>query len=288
MFVNEILKKYYRCLVIFSRFFYLYKFFLFLNLGKKIPPIRGVYNSTVEQPERAKLLLENIKKQIFLYKKNIINNKKPKKKGGGRKFICLEVGSYIGSSTIILGNALNELLGDQFILFSVDPFIPYKSKNEKEFGVIELSKHIEKIYFYFLYNISKFSWRKNFIHLRNDMNQATLFSNYNIYFDFIYIDGSHYYQDVKNDLNNCSKLIYDKKDYKGLICGDDLEYDFKTLLNFFQNDENKLNKFLDNSLKYDQIKFRGKYLHPGVTKALHEYSLKYSKKVNSKNGFWYI
>jgi hypothetical protein len=83
MFVNKILKKYYRCLVIFSRFFYLYKFFLFLNLGKKISPMRGVYNSTVEQPERAKLLLENIKKQIFLYNRNIINNKKPKKKRGG-------------------------------------------------------------------------------------------------------------------------------------------------------------------------------------------------------------
>ena len=60
MFVNEILKKYYRFVVFFSRFIYLYKFFLFLNLGKKIPPLRGSYNSIVEQPERAKLLLENI------------------------------------------------------------------------------------------------------------------------------------------------------------------------------------------------------------------------------------
>lgn len=198
------------------------------------------------------------------------------------------MGSYIGSSTIILGNALNELLGDKFILFSIDPFVPYNRKNEKEFGVIELSKQIEKIYFYFLYNISKFSWRKNFIHIRNDMNHASLFLNYDIYFDFIYIDGSHYYKDIKTDLNNCSKLIYNKKNYKGFICGDDLEYDFKMLLNFFQNDENKLNKFLDYNSKFDQITFRGKNFHPGVTKALHEFSLKYSKKVISKNGFWYI
>jgi len=94
MFVNKILKKYYRYLVIFSRFFYLYKFFFFIALDKKIPPIRGVYNSTAEQPKRAKLLLENIKKQIFLYKKNIINNKKlgKKKKGGGAKIYLLRGG----------------------------------------------------------------------------------------------------------------------------------------------------------------------------------------------------
>jgi hypothetical protein len=79
-----------------------------------------------------------------------------------------------------------------------------------------------------LYRVSKTKFRSNIIHLRDSIiNLQHIFNKYDI--DYIYIDGSHYYKDVIIDLLETSyKLIKKRKDYKGVICGDDLEINFLT------------------------------------------------------------
>jgi hypothetical protein len=111
---------------------------------------------------------------------------------------------------------------------------------------------------------------------------------YNFFFDFVYIDGSHYYKDIKKDTENYYDLIQIRKGYRGFFCGDDLEFSYKDLLSKNLFNEKKVNKLIKDNLTKDQIKFKGEYFHPGVTKALHEFSKKYKKKVHNEKGFWYL
>jgi len=274
-----IIKFFIRSYIIFLRKVYLFKIFYCLFFNKKLSELRGSYNSLQEAPDRIKLLEDKLCEQIDKFKKNY-------KK---RKFIYLEIGSYTGSSLVVAGETLKKKLNDNFIIFSVDPYTAYADKDEKEFSIHELSKSIGKIYFYFLYNISLYSWKNNHIHLRKTSHEAkSFFSDNNFFFDFVYIDGSHYYKDIKKDTENYYDLIQIRKGYRGFFCGDDLEFSYKDLLSKNLFNEKKVNKLIKDNLTNDQIKFKGEYFHPGVTKALHEFSKKYKKKVHNEKGFWYL
>jgi hypothetical protein len=90
-------------------------------------------------------------------------------------------------------------------------------------------------------------------------------------FDIIYLDGSHIYEDVKEDINFALKAIKSK----GLLCGDDLEIGINPV-------------YLDQAREerhQDLIVFEdGSAFHPGVYLALLESGL----KINHENGFWWL
>jgi len=94
-------------------------------------------------------------------------------------------------------------------------------------------------------------------------------------FDFIYIDGDHKYNKVKNDLIHAKRLI--NKEY-GVICGDDLE--------ILPTDE--LIKLSENHKETDFLNMKSKNLdysfHPGVLLAIAEEF----GTVSMLNGFWWI
>ena len=90
-------------------------------------------------------------------------------------------------------------------------------------------------------------------------------------FDFIYVDASHYYKDVKRDL---TEVIHVAKQDFSIICGDDLEIGV---------DESLLDFARDNISKDFIGSIHGDF-HPGVMLAVHEVF----GKVNDKNGFWWI
>lgn len=76
-------------------------------------------------------------------------------------------------------------------------------------------------------------------------------------FDFIYIDGSHYYPDVKSDLQLAKSLLRDG----GYLCGDDLEL----------NPENYLIDIARQHVERDYICLsNGHCFHPGVLLAISE------------------
>ena len=55
--------------------------------------------------------------------------------------------------------------------------------------------------------------------------QHSLLKKLNIRIDFCYIDGSHYYEGIKNDYNNFNSILKKDESYEGCICGDDYELD---------------------------------------------------------------
>ena len=88
-------------------------------------------------------------------------------------------------------------------------------------------------------------------------------------FDFIYIDGSHYYHDMMSDIQDAKRL---SKNEFSVICGDDLE---KIL--------SKEEYYKYNHEKYIHIDFVDDF-HPGVSLAVRqEFGV-----VNVDNGFWWI
>jgi len=88
-------------------------------------------------------------------------------------------------------------------------------------------------------------------------------------FDFIYIDGSHYYAEVKRDIELAKSL---SKAAFSVICGDDLE----TL-------EPRLIEVAKVIQDRDFITYDGVGFHPGVALAVSEEF----ERVNTSNGFWW-
>lgn len=92
------------------------------------------------------------------------------------------------------------------------------------------------------------------------------------YFDFIYIDGSHYYEDIVEEIRLSKKLA--KKSFS-ILCGDDYEMLHNAeLMEFARMHPNR--DFIYHP--------SGVYFHPGVMLAIHEEL----GEVNMENGFWWI
>ncbi|MBM3535230.1 MAG: class I SAM-dependent methyltransferase [Alphaproteobacteria bacterium] len=88
-------------------------------------------------------------------------------------------------------------------------------------------------------------------------------------FDFIYIDGSHYYSEVKRDIALAKSL---SKAEFSIVCGDDLETLDPTLIEVARRIQDR-----------DFITYSGVGFHPGVTLAVSEEF----EQVNTSNGFWW-
>jgi hypothetical protein len=88
-------------------------------------------------------------------------------------------------------------------------------------------------------------------------------------FDFIYIDGSHYYGEVKRDIALAKSL---SKAEFSIVCGDDLETQDPALIEVAKLAQDR-----------DFITFNGVGFHPGVALAVSEAF----EQVNTSNGFWW-
>ena len=88
-------------------------------------------------------------------------------------------------------------------------------------------------------------------------------------FDFVYIDGSHYYADVKRDLALAKTL---SRTEFSIICGDDLETIDPGLIEIARRHSHR-----------DFIIADGVSFHPGVTLAVSEEL----PQVGISNGFWW-
>lgn len=88
-------------------------------------------------------------------------------------------------------------------------------------------------------------------------------------FDFIYIDGSHYYQNVKTDIVMAKRLLKEG----GILCGDDLEV----------NPSPELIEIAKECTDLDYVCAPNTAaFHPGVLLAISEEVPRY----NNYNGFW--
>jgi hypothetical protein len=130
-------------------------------------------------------------------------------------FVLVEVGSYLGESLEIYGEILSQRLKENYLIISVDPYGLY------------LNRSMDLIYMYFINNVSKKKFRNNFTHLRMDSVKGfNLLKSLNIQPDFCYLDGSHYYKDIKFEIENFNKILVNTSNYTGSLCGDDCEISY--------------------------------------------------------------
>ena len=207
--------------------------------------------------------------------KNLLNNQIDSFIESERElFILLEVGSYLGESLEIYGEILSRRLKDNYLIISVDPYGLY------------VNRSMDLIYMYFINNISKKKFRNNFTHLRMDSIKGfNLLKKFNIQLDFCYLDGSHYYKDIKFEIENFNKILVNTSNYNGSLCGDDCEISYERLIDVV--DKDKADNFLSECENIDFVNnFDNKNInfHPGVTLAIKESSIPIDV---SRSGFWY-
>ena len=192
-----------------------------------------------------------------------------------KKFIALEIGTWFGEgSTQIWGKYLKP--GAQ--LFLCDPWTTYASeldlKKAPTYSLMDKLHHIainsalKKIY-----ELEEKSggevimMRGRSAHVMAHLKPDT--------FDFIYIDGSHYYQDVLRDIELAKVLVEDG----GCICGDDLEVDptpeIETIAQRYIG-EDFISATMSDGRKVS--------FHPGVALAVAQHM----GMVNREHGFWWV
>lgn len=139
----------------------------------------------------------NGKHQIF---EDLINEVKPK--------VIVEVGSWKGQSTITMAQACNKL-GLDTVIYSIDTWlgaIEFYTTPTPERDLL-IKDGYPQVYYKFIENLKEHGVDKmvNPITLPSNLG-LKLLEQRGIKPDLIYIDASHEYEDVKNDIELAKKL----------------------------------------------------------------------------------
>ena len=185
-------------------------------------------------------------------------------------FLILEIGSFMGSSLWTMAEGLYRN-NKQGKIISIEPFDNFFKKIKSDFDEsAKLFNNIEVINeFYKTIYLIKKQFNIDVIHIKGySFEIMDLLKEKS--FDLIYIDGDHSYESVKKDILLAKKLL--KKD--GIICGDDLEYQYEDLISIGINPYEVKDFY---SKKINNLGY-----HPGVSVAVYEEF----KKVKNYYGFW--
>ena len=192
--------------------------------------------------------------------------------------IGLEIGTWFGLGSTQIW--LNHIKAGSTLML-VDAWKPYASNHDLKSSTLsrDMDTMATNAYLSTLVNIQKFenetigSDTKVQIVRSDSLTFLPLLGDNS--FDFIYIDGDHKYNKVKNDIIQAKRLI--NKDY-GVICGDDLEVlpnaELAEISASHKNED-----FLNIELSGLTYNF-----HPGVLLAVAEEF----GTVSMLNGFWWI
>lgn len=177
---------------------------------------------------------------------------KPRSSGPLR---VLEVGSWIGTSTIAFGNALRRLGVSEYLIYSCDMW--------HHFGVIRFDKDTTSIanqrnsfnHEIFKHNVGKAIGLDHVIEIIGD-SRISLDGLRDSYFDIAYIDGFHGYTVTAADIRSALRLCR----LGGIICGDDYDCTAPMLAAISAADREKDHHVLPS----------GFGSHPGVVQAVNE------------------
>lgn len=198
-----------------------------------------------------------------------------KQKINDKNITLLEVGCYAGQSTIEFARVLNNKFNDYHI-FCLDKWKGYfstkDSKNNWTYRYVNKNLNNGNVKKLFFHNIdsAKISEKITTIVGSNEKILKILPKNY---FNIIYLDASHYYEDVLNNLRDCEKLIKER----GIIMGDDFELSYRDI------DKDFARQNLHKDFIIDPLTNSG--YHVGVTTALYDF---YGDKVFKDGNLWYI
>jgi predicted O-methyltransferase YrrM len=129
--------------------------------------------------------------------------------GNTKEMTMIEIGSYIGESTIMFAENFKKVL-------AIDPHQTYDEIDENKYAPSHL------VYDEFIKNTKTFN---NIEHIRKTSDDA--FLDIKEMFDFVYIDGLHTYEQVKKDILNYKPLIKET----GIIGGHDYIHNWVGVVN---------------------------------------------------------
>lgn len=192
-----------------------------------------------------------------------------------RPIRILEIGSWIGSSALTFSQAIARYAPLKGSILCIDAWRDYMADVDvakgKVYSAMEYMARNDIAYNLFLHNISFASKGVEVRHFRGFSHEVLPCLAQN-YFDLIYIDGSHYYENVLNDIKMSHDLLRDG----GIMCGDDLE---------LQAHECDIAVARNNTnVDYIEDTLTKKNYHPGVTLAVDEYF----GRVSCQHGCWFM
>jgi len=187
----------------------------------------------------------------------------------GEAFHILEIGSYAGSSLLTWANAAAKLLDEVCHIVCVDTWGDPGADLFFDIDYVAKSLESQRVYQVFFHNASLCEENVQVTPIKGKSCDIlpTLDGDR---FDLIYIDGSHHFSDVLNDIVESTNLLKPE----GIICGDDLE------LQLSQCDQ----RFVIENRDVDFVKYPKSSIefHPVVTLAVADYF----GDVSCFSGFW--
>ncbi len=129
-----------------------------------------------------------------------------KKANNGAKF--LEIGCYLGRSTIYLAELIKES-GKEIKIHVIDTFIGEGNTVDEEIFIDKFKENIRKC------------GVEDVIEIHHGTSDEMVTEFEDGFFDFIYVDGLHTYDGVKSDINNYLPKIKNDK----IFAGHDYQYD---------------------------------------------------------------
>jgi len=191
-----------------------------------------------------------------------------------RPLRILEVGTWMGSSCLTWAEALVRYNRSEGSLVGIDPLRPYFTADEMmshlthdDPAVVDGQKRLLKemgelleydiVHDLLMHNMKCLPPTISFTLMRKPSREA-LAELAGRSFDLVYIDGSHFYEDVVHDVDWACKLAA----VGGIVCGDDLELQ----LHEVDRDFAVAHKAVD----FPTDPKTGRQFHPGVTLAVAE------------------
>lgn len=220
---------------------------------------------------------------LFAAISNFTKHQKP-----GDDFSLLEVGTWMGSSLLTWAEALEKYNEGKGSITCVDPMEPYFDANQQSDAIEnpnpeyaksqaetlrEMDALLAEDFVYEIWNHNRKLIPESLpVSLIREASATALPKLRDASFHMIYVDGSHFFEDVLGDLREAQRLIKPG----GIICGDDLE------LKRHQCDVEfaRAHKHLD----YPTDPITQRQFHPGVTLAVGETF----EDVSLYDGFWMV
>lgn len=205
-----------------------------------------------------------------------------------RPLNVLEIGTWMGSSCLTWAGALQRFNGGEGSIVGIDPLRPYFSPDHMishlshtDAAVIDAQAGLARemagllendfVYDVLMHNVKCIAPPTTFTLIRKPSKEA-LPELEGRSFDLIYIDGSHFYDDVRFDIDWACRLVAPG----GIICGDDLDLQLHEVDAEFARAHGSVDFPTDPKTKLQY--------HPGVALAVGE---RFGPVINYE-GFWAV
>jgi len=183
-----------------------------------------------------------------------------------RPITMLEVGTWLGSSLLTWDQSITAFHSKGGKILCVDAWKPYLKVKDDADTFLNAISDSNIAFGIFCHNKNTVTCKVD--HYRG-VSKEILPGLESGSFDIVYIDGSHYYDDVVKDIEDGCRLVRDG----GYICGDDLEIQW--------NDAHQEHAHKHKDEDYVQDP-EGRHYHPGVTVAVYDVL----GEVTCHEGYW--